>query len=93
MRTIPLCLETGRSLPRNLDRLYLHLQVFIGSKEEIVESGVWVWGLRYAYGGWVGLLCWGRRRPGGVKKDSTMLNTPPGNMRRSSGSRLGISKF
>jgi hypothetical protein len=51
MRTIPLGLETGRSLPRNLDRSCLHLQVFIGSKEEIVESGVGVWGLRFACGG------------------------------------------
>ena len=28
----------------------------------------------------------GKRRPCGVKKDSTMLNTLPGHMRRSSGS-------
>jgi hypothetical protein len=64
MRTIPLCLETGRSLPRNLDRLYLRLQVFIGSKGRNVKPACGV-GLRFAYGGWVGLLCWGKRRPGG----------------------------
>ena len=39
MRTIPLGLETGRALPKSLERLYLHLQVFIGSTGQQVESG------------------------------------------------------